>query len=405
VITGVGAVTPLGLNVEEFWEGLVAGRLGIDYISRFDPGNSVVKVDAEVKGFDPTKYMDIKIVDRTSRSTQFGITAAQEAIAAARLDLAKEDPGRVGVITSNIVETDYLVKASEMLRQRGPKHADPLFITKSSPSVISMQIGMLTGAKGPNSSVNSLCASGADAIGTAFNYMRLGYADVMVAGGADASLEAITIAGMNILGALSRETDPAKACRPFDLNRSGFVYGEGAGMVILETYEHARKRGAPILAELIGAGWSFDAFSTTAPHFETEAIAINVALQDAVIKPEEVDYINAHGTGTKLNDRNETRAVKAVFKDSAYHIPMSANKSMIGHTITAGAAIEAIASVLTISRGMIPPTIGYETPDPECDLDYVPNVARPAQVNICLCNSFGLGGENCCLVIKRFDEK
>ena len=281
VITGVGAVTSLGLNVEEFWEGLVNGKLGIDYISRFDAGNSAVKVDAEVKGFEPTRYMDIKIVDRTSRSTQFGITAAQEAIETARLDLTKENPERIGVITSNIVETDYLVKASEMLRKRGPRHADPLFITKSSPSVIPMQIGMLTGAKGPNSSVNSLCASGADAIGTAFNYMRLGYADVMVAGGADASLEAITIAGMNILGALSRETDPARACRPFDLNRSGFVYGEAAGMMILETYDHARKRGAPILAELLGAGWSFDAFSTTAPNFETEAIAINVALQDA----------------------------------------------------------------------------------------------------------------------------
>jgi 3-oxoacyl-[acyl-carrier-protein] synthase II len=405
VITGIGAVTPLGLNVEEFWEGLAYGKLGIDYISRFDGGNSVIKVDAEVKGFDAKKFMDIKIVDRTSRSTQLGITAALEAVKLAKLDLTKENPERVGVITSNIVETDYLVKASEMLRKRGPRHADPLFITKSSPSVIPMQIGMITGAKGPNSSVNSLCASGADAIGTAFNHMRLGYADVMVAGGADASLEAITIAGMNILGALSRETDPAKACRPFDLNRSGFVYGEGAGMMILETYEHAINRGAPILAELLGAGWSFDAFSTTAPHFETEAIAINVALQDAGIKPEEVDYINAHGTGTKLNDRNETKAIKAVFKDDAYRIPLSSNKSMIGHTITAGGAIEAVAAVLTITRNMIPPTIGYETPDPECDLDCVPNKARPAQVNICLCNSFGLGGENCCLVLKRFDEK
>lgn len=405
MITGVGAVTPLGLSVEEHWKGLVAGKLGIDYISRFDAGGSVVKVDAEVKGFEPTRYMDIKIVDRTSRSVQFGITATKEAMESARLDLTKEKLERMGVITSNIVETDYLVKASEMLRKRGSRHADPLFITKSSPSVISMQIGMLTGAKGPNSSVNSLCASGADAIGTAFNYMRLGYADVMVAGGADASLEAITIAGMNILGALSRETDPARACRPFDLNRSGFVYGEGAGIMILETYEHARKRGAPIKAELLGAGWSFDAFSTTAPNFETEAIAINVALQDAGVKPEEVDFISAHGTGTKLNDRSETKAIKLVFKDGAYRIPISANKSMIGHTITAAAAIEAVTSVLTINRGMIPPTIGYETPDPECDLDCVPNTARPAQVNICLCNSFGLGGENCCLVIKRFDEK
>jgi 3-oxoacyl-[acyl-carrier-protein] synthase II len=403
VITGIGTVNSVGLNVEEFWNGLVNGKLGIDYISRFDNGSSVIKLDAEVKGFDATKYMDIKIVDRTSRSTQLGITAAQEAIERARLDLSKESPERVGVITSNIVETDYLVKASEMLRKRGPRHADPLFITKSSPSVIPMQIGMITGAKGPNSSVNSLCASGADAIGAAFNFMRLGYADAMVAGGADASLEAITIAGMNILGALSRETDPAKACRPFDLNRSGFVYGEGAGMVILETYEHARKRGAPILAELIGAGWSFDAFSTTAPHFETEAIAIKVALDNAGIKPEEVDYISAHGTGTKLNDRNETQAIKTVFNSNAYRIPLSSVKSMVGHTITAGGAIEAVAAVLTITRNTIPPTMGYETPDPECDLDCVPNKARKAQVNICLCNSFGLGGENCCLVLKRFD--
>jgi 3-oxoacyl-[acyl-carrier-protein] synthase II len=404
VITGIGTVNSVGLNVEEFWQGLVNGKLGIDYISRFDNGSSVIKLDAEVKGFDAAKYMDIKIVDRTSRSTQLGITAAQEAIERARLDLSKESPERVGVITSNIVETDYLVKASEMLRKRGPRHADPLFITKSSPSVIPMQIGMLTGAKGPNSSVNSLCASGADAIGTAFNFMRLGYADTMVAGGADASLEAITIAGMNILGALSRETDPAKACRPFDLNRTGFVYGEGAGMVILETYEHAKKRGAPILAELIGAGWSFDAFSTTAPHFETEAIAIKVALDNPGIRPEEVDYISAHGTGTKLNDRNETQAIKTVFNNSAYRIPLSSVKSMIGHTITAGGAIEAVAAVLTLTRNIIPPTMGYETPDPECDLDCVPNKARPTQVNICLCNSFGLGGENCCLVLKRFDE-
>jgi 3-oxoacyl-[acyl-carrier-protein] synthase II len=405
VITGIGTVNSVGLNVEEFWQGLVNGKLGIDYISRFDNGSSVIKLDAEVKGFDPSRHMDIKIVDRTSRSTQLGITAALEAIERAGLDLSKESPERVGVITSNIVETDYLVKASEMLRKRGPRHADPLFITKSSPSIIAMQIGMLTGAKGPNSSVNSLCASGADAIGTAFNYMRLGYADAMVAGGADASLEAITIAGMNILGALSRETDPAKACRPFDLNRTGFVYGEGAGMVILETYEHAREREAPILAELIGAGWSFDAFSTTAPHFETEAIAISVALKDAGIGPEEVDYISAHGTGTKLNDRNETQAIKTVFNNNAYRIPLSSVKSMIGHTITAGGAIEAVAAVLTITRNMIPPTMGYETPDPECDLDCVPNKARKAQVNICLCNSFGLGGENCCLVLKRFDEK
>jgi 3-oxoacyl-[acyl-carrier-protein] synthase II len=264
-----------------------------------------------------------------------------------------------------------------------------------------MQVGMMIGAEGPNSCVNSLCASGADAIGTALNFIRLGYADVMIAGGSDATLEPTTIAGMAILGALSREPDPSKACRPFDLNRNGFVYGEGAGMVILETYQHAVRREAPILAEIAGAGWSFDAYDSTAPQMETEAIAMRVAIENAGIKPEEVDYINAHGTGTKLNDLSETEAIKKVFGDNAYRIPISSNKSMIGHTITAGGAIEAIASILTINKGIIPPTINYETPDPECDLDYVPNSPRRVEVNVCLSNSFGLGGENCCLVIKR----
>jgi 3-oxoacyl-[acyl-carrier-protein] synthase II len=222
----------------------------------------------------------------------------------------------------------------------------------------------------------------------------------MITGGADASLEATAIAGLNLLGALSREPDPAKACRPFDLNRSGFVYGEGAGIVVLESYEHAKKRGAPILAELAGVGWSFDAYDATAPQAETQAVAMNVTLQDAGVKPEEVDYINAHGTSTRLNDSCETRAIKIVFGDNAYRIPISSNKSMFGHIIAAAGAVEAVASVLTINNGVIPPTINYETPDPECDLDYVPNVARQAEVNVCLSNSFGLGGNNCCLLLK-----
>jgi len=261
---------------------------------------------------------------------------------------------------------------------------------------------MFLGAKGPNTSVNSLCASGADAIGTALNFIRLGYADVMIAGGSDASLDAMTVAAIGRLGALSPEPDPNKACRPFDLNRNGFVYGEGAGLVILETYEHAKRRGAPILAELAGAAWTYDAHNITAPHPDAEAIAMRTALQNAGVKPEEVDYINAHGTSTKLNDVCETKAIKMAFGDRAYQIPISSNKSMFGHLITAGGAVESIGAVLTIMNGIIPPTIHYETPDPECDLDYVPNVARQAQVNVCLKNSFGLGGQNCCLVFKRF---
>ena len=404
VITGMGIITPLGLNLKDFWAALAAGKSGIKHISRFDVSNYPVKVAAEVNGFDPIKYVDAKVIDRNPRCVPFGLAAVKEAISMAKLDMTKEDPRRVGVVSANSIENDYIVKQNEIFQTRGARRADPLFITKASPTIMSIQMGMLLGANGPNISVNSLCASGADAIGNAVNHIRLGYADVMIAGGSDASLEPISIAGLNILGALSREPDPAKACRPFDLNRSGFVYGEGAGMVVLESYEHAKKRGAPILAELAGVAWSFDAYDSTAPFPETEAMAIRLALEDAGVKPEEIDYIKAHGTSTKLNDASETKAIKIVFKDNAYKIPISSNKSMFGHMIAAAGAVEAIATVLAINNNLIPPTINYETPDPDCDLDYVPNVARPAELKVCLSNSFGLGGQNCCLVIKRFNK-
>lgn len=404
VVTGMGTVNPLGLNVEEFWSGLVAGKSGIAPITRFDASKFYVKVDAEVKGFDPAKYMDLKMVDRNPRAVQFGIAAAKEAISSAKLDMSQEIPERVGVSTACMVESDYIIKQNELLNTRGPRRVEPLFVAKSSPSAVSMQVGMMLGAKGPNSSVNSLCASGADAIGTALNFIRLGYADVMIAGGADSSLSPVGIAGIDMVGAVSREADPLKASRPFDLNRNGFVYGEGAGILVLESYEHARKRGALVLAEVAGVGWSFDAYDQTAPAPEAEAFAMRSALENAGAKPEEVDYINAHGTSTKLNDANETRAIKMVFGKQSSEIPISSTKSMIGHIITAAGAIEAITSIMIINKGIIHATINYETPDPECDLDYVPNVARQAQVNVCLSNSFGLGGENCCLVLKRFKK-
>jgi len=404
VVTGMGTVNPLGLNVEEFWSGLVAGKSGIGLITRFDASKFYVKVDGEVKDFAPTKYMDLKMVDRNPRAVQFGIAAAKEAISSAKLDMSQEIPERVGVSTGCMVESDYIVRQGELLDTRGPRRVEPLFIAKSSPSAASMRVGMMLGAKGPNSSVNSLCASGADAIGTALNFIRLGYADVMLAGGADSSLSPVGIAGIDMVGAVSREADPLKASRPFDLNRNGFVYGEGAGILVLESYEHARKRGALVLAEVAGAGWSFDAYDQTAPAPEAEAFAVRTALENAGAKPEEVDYINAHGTSTKLNDANETRAIKMVFGKQSYEIPISSTKSMIGHIITAAGAIEAITSIMIINKGIIHATINYETPDPECDLDYVPNVARQAQVNVCLSNSFGLGGENCCLVLKRFKK-
>jgi len=401
VVTGIATINPLGLSVKEFWKGLIAGKSAIGPITHFDASNFRVKVDAEVHGFDATKYMDLKAIDRTSRTIQFAIAASKEAIQSAALDMSQENPERVGVIIATMTEQGYVVWGWELYQKWGPRKADPLFITKSTASAASMHVGMMLGAKGPNSAVNSLCASGADAIGTAMNFIRLGYADVMIAGGSDASLEPVGMAGIDILGALSHELDPSKACRPFDLNRNGFVYAEGAGLVVLESYEHARRRGAPILAEIAGAGWSFDAHDATAPAPESEAYAMRTALQNARAKIEEVDYINAHGTSTKMNDACETKAIKMVFGKHAYKIPISSTKSMIGHSITAAGAIETVAAILIMNKGIIHPTINYETPDPECDLDYVPNLARPAQVNVCLKNSFGLGGENCCLVLKR----
>ena len=402
VVTGMGTVNPLALNVNEYWERLIAGKSGIGPITRFDASNFRVKVDAEVHGFDATQYMDLKAVDRTSRTIQFAIAASKEGIRSAGLDMSQEDVERVGVIISTMTEQGYVVWGWEQYQRTGPRRgADPLFITKSTASAASMQVGMMLGAKGPNNSVNSLCASGADAIGTATNFIRLGYADVMIAGGSDASLEPVGVAGIDILGALTHESDPAKACRPFDLNRNGFVYGEGAGLLVLESYEHARKRGAPILAEVAGAGWSFDAHDATAPAPEAEAYAMRTALRYAGLGIDEVDYINAHGTSTKLNDVTETKAIKIVFGERAYRIPVSSTKSMVGHCITAAGAIETIAAILVINKGIIHPTINYETPDPACDLDYVPNTPRQSKVSVCLKNSFGLGGENCCLVLKR----
>jgi len=401
VITGLGAITPLGLTVEDYWQGLINGRSGIGPITLFDASLYPVKVAAEVKGFEPTNYMHIKRVDRTARCTHFAIAAAKMAIESAQLDMSQEKPERVGVGIATTGMIALLTEQGEILKKRGPMRTDPLLISKIAASMVPAQVGLEIGAKGPNSSLNSACASGSDALGTALNHLRLGHADVMISGGAEANVSPIAIAITGRVGALSRNPDPRKASRPFDLNRDGFVFGEGAGIMILETYEHAQKRSAPILAELAGAGWSFDAYSETAPDAETQTVAMRMALQDAGISPEEVDYINAHGTSTKLNDVAETRAIKMVFGERAYKIPISSNKSMIGHLACAAGAVEAVAAVMTAKDGIIPPTLNYETPDPDCDLDYVPDEARHQTVNVCLSNSFGMGGQNCCLIIKR----
>jgi 3-oxoacyl-[acyl-carrier-protein] synthase II len=402
VVTGMGVVCPIGLNRDEFWANLVAGKSGINRISCFDTTNYAVKVAGEVRNFDPADHMDPKTAQRTRRGVHFAIPAAKEAVAQARLDITQEQPERVGIVSSNMLEHKFIAEGWGSLK--GGRRADPLFFTKASPSVVSLQLGLLLKARGPNTSVNSLCASGTDAIGTALNFIRLGYADVMIVAASDASLDEMTVSALSVLGALTKEPDPDKASRPFDLNRSGFVYGEGCGVLVIETLEHARKRDVPILAEVAGVGWIFDAFDATAPNPETEALAMKSALQNAGVTPDEIDYINAHGTSTRLNDVSETRAIKMVFGERAYQIPISASKSMFGHMITAGGAVESIGAILTLNHGIIPPTIHYETPDPECDLDYVPNTARKAEVNVCLKDSFGLGGQNCCLVLKKFKE-
>jgi 3-oxoacyl-[acyl-carrier-protein] synthase II len=398
----LGVISPLGLDLENFWQGLAEGRCGIGPISFFDAARFPAKVAGEVKGFNAENYMNPKRSDRSSRPTHFAIAAARMAIAQAELDLSKENRERIGVIVATGGLPALLIDQAETLKNKGPGRIDPLLASKVGASMVGIHIGMELGVQGINSTLNSACASGNDSLGEALMHLRLGHVDIMIAGGSDSNINNIAMASTGIVGALTRNADPKQASRPFDKNRDGFVFGEGAGMLVLETLEHARKRGAAILAELAGAGWSFDAYNETAPYDRMQAVAMRNAIQDAGLTPADVDYINAHGTSTQLNDSTETRAIKMVFDGRSYKIPVSSNKSMIGHLACAAGSVEAAASVLTILNGVIPPTIGYQTADPECDLDYVPNTARKQAVNVCLTNSFGMGGQNCCLIIKRW---
>lgn len=401
VITGLGAITPLGNTVKDYWQGLIEGKSGIGPITLFDCAKYYVKVAAEVKGFDPIEYMPAKRADRNSRCTQFAIAATRMALESAGLEMARENPEMVGVTIATSGATSVLPHYAEILHSR-PMRIDPLLANKIAPSMVPAQVGLEFGAKGPNLSLNSACSSGNDALGTAMSRICSGDADVMIAGGSEAQVTEVSFACMSVVGALSRNPDPQKACRPFDLNRNGMVFGEGAGIFILESLEHALMRNAPVLAEIAAAGWSFDAFNDTAPDPVQQATAMRKAIDKAGLSPEDIDYINAHGTSTKLNDSTETKAVKSVFGEKAYHVPISSNKSMIGHLACAAGALQGIANVMVVQNGIIPPTINYETPDPECDLDYVPNKARQKAIKTCLSNSFGMGGQNCCVIIKRF---
>ena len=407
VVTGIGIVSPLGLDTESTWQAILRGESGVDYITAFDPAPFETKFAAEVKGFDPLNHMDRKDARRTDRFTQFAIAAARESLKNAHLDLSKADPHQVGIIVgSGIGGIITLSEQFKVLFERGPDRVSPFLVPMMIVDMAGGYLSILLGAKGPNFCTVSACASGGDAIGNAYEILRRGDAQVVLAGGAEAPICPIALAAFNAARAMSTRNDnPKAASRPFDRDRDGFVLGEGAAVLVLETLEHALGRGAPILAEVVGYGLTADAYHITQPAEDGEggARAMAMALRKAGLAPTEVDYINAHGTSTPLNDRTETLAIKAVFGEHAYRLAVSSTKSMTGHLLGAAGAIEAAFCVLAIRDQILPPTINLENPDPECDLDYVPNRARPARVRVAMSNAFGFGGHNSCLVIRAFD--
>lgn len=408
VVTGLGAVTPLGLNVAEFWQGLIEGRSGVAPITLCDVTGFTCTVAGEVKGFDPRNYFDFKEARRMARFSQFAVAAAGMAIQDARLDMASEDTERVGVLLGNgnggFPTTE---EGCRLLVDKGAMRVSPLFMPMILPNMAASQVSLNFGMKGYNSTIITACAAGTNAIGEAAEVIRSGRADVMVTGGAEAGICQLGLAGFCTMKALTcRNDEPTRASRPFDVKRDGFIPSEGAGILILESLEHAKKRRATILAEVAGYGVSCDAYHIVAPDAEGEggARAMRWALEDADLEPSQLDYINAHGTSTPLNDAVETKAIKKVLGEYAYKVPISATKSMIGHLLGAAGGVEAVVCVKTIQEGVIHPTINYEYPDPECDLDYVPGKARVKEVKAVLSNSFGFGGQNACLVFKKFEE-
>ncbi|MEE9171581.1 MAG: beta-ketoacyl-ACP synthase II [candidate division NC10 bacterium] len=408
VVTGLGVVSPLGIGADFFWKALVNGTSGVGRITRFDPTGYGCQIAAEVKGFDPLQWIDKKEVKKMDTFVQYALAAGLMAVEDAHLKVSDGRQERVGVLVgTGMGGIIMLVEQYQVLLEKGPDRVSPFFIPGIIPNMASGRLSMLLGAKGPNSCVSTACATGNHAIGDSFRIIQRGEADVMLAGGTEAVISNLCIAGFNNCKALStRNDEPERASRPFDKERDGFVMGEGAGVLILEALDHALDRGAPIYAEVIGYGMSGDAYHVTAPAPEGEGAVQSMegAIRDAGIPPETVDYINAHGTSTPYNDVNETLAIKRVFGDHAHRMPVSSIKSMIGHTLGAAGAIEAAATVLTLKHGIVPPTINYEFPDPDCDLDYVPNKAREVTVQLALNNSFGFGGTNATTVFRRYEE-
>nr|WP_289038951.1 beta-ketoacyl-ACP synthase II [uncultured Allobacillus sp.] len=406
VVTGLGVVSPVGNDVSTMWDRLISGHVGIGEITRVNADHFPTKIAAEVKDFDPNNYMEKKDARKMDLFTQFAVAAAKMALDDAELTIDESNAERTGVwIGSGIGGMSTYESQYEKFLDKGHRRVSPFFIPMMIPDMAAGQVSIQFGAKGINSCTVTACASGTNSIGDAFKVIQRGDADAMITGGTEAPMTNMSFAGFTQAGALSKNEDPLKASRPFDKNRDGFVMGEGAGILILESLEHAQKRGAKIYAEICGYGSTGDAYHVTAPAPEGEgaARAMQQAVDDAGVAVDSVDYINAHGTSTEYNDQYETNAVKTVFGEHAYQLAMSSTKSMTGHLLGAAGGLEAIVSVLSIKNNMMPPTVNYETPDEMCDLDYVPNEAREKEVNVAMSNSLGFGGHNASLLFKKYN--
>ena len=405
VVTGLGAITPIGNDVSSYWEGLSTARNGVAGITLFDASRHACRFAAEVKDFDSSGWLELKESKRWDRFCQFGVIAAKQAVAHAGLTIDESNQHRVGTaIGSGVGGLLMMETQAHVLKDRGPDRVSPFCVPMMIPNMATGLTAIALGAKGPSSAVATACAAGSNAIGDAYRLIQMGLADVMVAGGAESAITPLGVAGFASAKALSfRNDDPSTASRPFDAERNGFVIGEGAGVIVLESLEHAKARGAQILAEVVGYGMTCDAHHITSPTpgGVGGAEAMRLALKDARLEPEAVDYVNAHGTSTQANDSNETSAIKSALGDRAYRIPVSSTKSMTGHLLGGSGGIEAVAAVLAIKHNLVPPTINYQNPDPACDLDVVPNQAREHTLNVVLSNSFGFGGHNVCLAFRR----
>ncbi|MBI1742104.1 beta-ketoacyl-ACP synthase II [Candidatus Acetothermia bacterium] len=406
VITGVGAVTPIGIGKDALWKGLQEARSGVSLVDDvIDLTDIATKIGGYIKAFDPLQFIEKKRARRLGRATQLGFAATKLALEDSKLDLSKENRDRFGVIIgTGIGNIEVLLETHATLLQRGPSRVSPFFVPMFMPNALPGEISIEWGLRGANFGTVSACASSNHAIGEAADAIRYGYADLMVTGGAEAAMTRLTFAGFDQMGAVSRRNDqPQKASRPFDKDRDGFVMGEGAGILVLETFAHAQARGAHIYAELLGMGMSADAGHIVAPDENGDGgrRAMEMSLQRSNLRPDEVDYINAHGTSTPLGDISETCAIKSLFGAHAKKLAVSSTKSQMGHLLGGAAAVEAIATLMAFEMGILPPTINLEKPDPECDLDYVPNEARPAQVRVALSNSFGFGGHNSCVAFRK----